>query len=129
MTLNQQSNLSFKTGWQIMGTGRRELLILSPIEWLFRQSNNELFMRHLYLLYIAMYSIDVDHDNLCITGCIYFWKRVQELYSFSLVDIYFFVFNANKCSKALGEALFLHLNIRHKMKMFISYIYLTHQFL
>ena len=47
-------------------------------------------------------------------------RRVQLLFSWYL----FFGFKVNKFSKALGQALFLHLNMRHKiLKIFISYIF------
>ena len=49
-------------------------------------------------------------------------RRVQLLFSWYL----FFGFKVNKFSKALGQALFLHLNMRHKiLKIFISYIFNT----
>ena len=42
-----------------------------------------------YFDWVLLYSTDVNYDNLCIAGWIYFCKRVQEVYSFSLADIYF----------------------------------------
>ena len=47
-------------------------------------------------------------------------KKVQLLFSWYLV----FGFKVNKFSKAFGQALFLHLNMIHKiLKIFISYIF------
>ena len=48
---------------------------------------------------------------------------VQEVYGFSLADIYFFGFKINKVSKALGQALILHLNMRHKI-LDVYFIYI-----
>ena len=47
-------------------------------------------------------------------------RRVQLLFSWYL----FFGFKVNKFFKALGQALFLHLNMRQKiLKIFISFIF------
>ena len=57
MILNQQHNLGFKTGLMDYGNWQKIIYNLiartvenHQIECLFRQSNNEFFMRHLYLL-------------------------------------------------------------------------------
>ena len=57
MILNQQRNLSFKTGLMNYGNWQKIIydLIARIVEafrigCLFQQSNNEFFMRHLYLL-------------------------------------------------------------------------------
>ena len=67
-----------------------------------------------YFYQVLLSFINPDHDILCITDCIYFCKRVQAVYSVSLADIYFFGLMINKFSKALGQVLFLRLNMRHK---------------
>ena len=66
-----------------------------------------------YFDWVLLYFVDVHHDNIYITGLIYFCKRIEELYSFFLADFYFLVL----------KKINFWLNMRHKLlKMLISYI-------